>query len=79
MQERKASDFLSPEPLLFVVDGVKLAGPLMVETVAHNAPATDLMVKDVAAAKMTYVVAVKLLAPDDAVVEEDVLVVAFVN
>lgn len=53
----------------------------MVEIVARNAPATDLMVQAVAVAvaKMAYVVAVNLLATDDAVVEEDVLVAAFVN
>lgn len=47
----------------------------------HNVlAADDLMVKVVAVAKRTYVAAVKLLAPDDAVVvEEDVHVVAFVN
>lgn len=50
----------------------------MVEIGGHNALATDLMVKVVAAAEMAYVV-VKLQAPYDAAVEEDVLAAAFVN
>ena len=50
----------------------------MVEIGGHSALATDLMVKIVAAAEVTYVV-VKLLAPYDAAVEEDVLAAAFVN
>jgi hypothetical protein len=50
----------------------------MVEIGGHSALATDLMVKVVAAAEVTYVV-VKLLAPYDAAVEEDVLAAAFVN
>lgn len=49
----------------------------MVEIGGHNALATDLMVKVVAAAEVTYVV--KLLAPYDAAVEEDVLAAALVN
>jgi hypothetical protein len=51
----------------------------MVEIGGQNAPATDLMVKVVAAAEVTYVVVVKALAPYDAAVEEDVLAAAFVN
>lgn len=51
----------------------------MVEIVAHNAPEADSLVKVVAAGKMTYVVAVKLLPSDDVVAEEDELVAASVS
>lgn len=64
-----------PEPLKSVADGIKLVEPLMKDLVFHNVHASVVMVKVVAAAKMTYV-AVKLRTMDDSVVVAVVVVVA---